>query len=193
MNNRLEILQAIRNNKPSAAPLPEADMNAMTYYENALEQFIQVLALIGGEAIIADGWETVTAHLENAKQQKQVVINTIPEAGDVIKGLDTADVNYLASVELAFIRGRVAVAENGAIWLYEKDMKHRLLPFICEQLVLVIHRSAIVSNMHEAYKKIDSSAEGFGVFIAGPSKTADIEQSLVIGAHGAKALRVYIL
>ena len=62
----------------------------------------------------------------------------------------------------------------------------RILPFICEQLIFVLERSALVTNMGEAYQKINSFKTGFGVFIAGPSKTADIEQSLVIGAHGPK-------
>lgn len=46
--------------------------------------------------------------------------------------------------------------------------------------------------MHQAYKKLSSNAIDFGVFISGPSKTADIEQSLVIGAHGALSLSVFL-
>jgi L-lactate dehydrogenase complex protein LldG len=47
--------------------------------------------------------------------------------------------------------------------------------------------------MHHAYQKIDIAKGGFGIFIAGPSKTADIEQSLVIGAHGARTATIYVL
>ena len=96
-------------------------------------------------------------------------------------------------MERAYIKGTVAVAENGAVWVYESQMKNRLLPFICQHLVLVIDKKDIVATMHDAYDKINVGDEGFGVFIAGPSKTADIEQSLVIGAHGARSTAVYVV
>jgi L-lactate dehydrogenase complex protein LldG len=47
--------------------------------------------------------------------------------------------------------------------------------------------------MHQAYEQISSADYGFGVFLAGPSKTADIEQSLVLGAHGARGLVVFLV
>ena len=84
------------------------------------------------------------------------------------------------------------MAENGSIWVAESSMINRLLPFICQHLVLVLERKDIVATMHHAYQQLNTFKEGFGVFIAGPSKTADIEQSLVIGAHGARSLVVYV-
>ena len=56
-----------------------------------------------------------------------------------------------------------------------------------------LDKKDIVATMHHAYKKIDIEREGFGIFIAGPSKTADIEQSLVIGAHGARTATIYVV
>lgn len=103
-----------------------------------------------------------------------------------------ADPHELADLEVAIIQGQLGVGENGAIWLTEEDMVLRALPFITEHLVIVLDESALVPNMHVAYQKIGDQHSGFGLFIAGPSKTADIEQSLVIGAHGAKSLRVVL-
>ena len=96
----------------------------------------------------------------------------------------------LAEVEVLEIYGEFGVAENGAIWLTEEALPHRVAPFICQHLV--IHVQKIVPHMHAAYEELKKPSSSFGLFLAGPSKTADIEQSLVIGAHGARSLTVVI-
>ena len=98
----------------------------------------------------------------------------------------------LDSIECLVLQGNFGVAENGAIWIEEKDIPNRLLPFIAQHLILQMDISSIVPTMQDAYRKIDLRETGFGVFISGPSKTADIEQSLVYGAHGAKELTVIL-
>ena len=102
----------------------------------------------------------------------------------------TMDGLSLAEVEVLEIDGEFGVAENGAIWLTEEAMPHRVAPFICQHLVINV--SKIVPNMHAAYEELKMPNSSFGLFLAGPSKTADIEQSLVIGAHGARSLTVVI-
>jgi L-lactate dehydrogenase complex protein LldG len=83
------------------------------------------------------------------------------------------------------------VAENGSIWVTDRAVRHRALFFIVQHLALVIPAHSIVHNMHQAYDRLELGGAEFGVFIAGPSKTADIEQSLVIGAHGPRSLTVF--
>ena len=93
----------------------------------------------------------------------------------------------IKNIDLAVVKGNFAVAENGAIWMKNENNRHRALYFIAQNIVIVINEDEIVNNMHEAYEKLSFEKAGFGVFISGPSKTADIEQSLVIGAHGPKS------
>jgi L-lactate dehydrogenase complex protein LldG len=103
------------------------------------------------------------------------------------------DPHELEDLGLAILDGQFGVAENGAIWLEDSNLGLRALPFITEHLVIVLDRNKLVETMHQGYDLIGNSKSGFGLFIAGPSKTADIEQSLVIGAHGAKSLRVVLV
>ena len=98
----------------------------------------------------------------------------------------------LDGTDLAIVDGKVGVCENGAVWI-QQDVEQRAVYFISEALVILLYRTDLVNNMHEAYKRIDTGKYGFGVFISGPSKTADIEQALVFGAHGAKDVTVLII
>lgn len=121
-----------------------------------------------------------------------------PEHGRVVVAdtpgdWSTADPHLLEDTDIAVVKGAWGVAENGAIWVPDNNMRVRVLPFICQHLVMVLDAVHIVADMHAVYEKIGGPEGGFGTFIAGPSKTADIEQSLVLGAHGARSLLVLIL
>lgn len=116
--------------------------------------------------------------------------NTLQDIDTLLLPEDSHDLDDL---EVAIIQGQFGVAENGSIWLTDENMGLRALPFITEHLVIVLDKKSLVDNMHSAYQKIGDQHSGFGLFIAGPSKTADIEQSLVIGAHGAKSLQVVLV
>lgn len=193
MTARQTILEAIKNNKPSLAAMPNVEIAAIIQYDDLFSQFRTVLESIGGTVIEIDSLCEVKAQMNKQTDEKRMVMNAIPDLNKIHSHLQFLSADILAGVDDAYIKGSVAVAENGAVWLYESQMVNRLLPFICQHLFLVIERKNIVATMHQAYQLIDTAKEGFGVFIAGPSKTADIEQSLVIGAHGARSLVVYVL
>ena len=96
-------------------------------------------------------------------------------------------------VELAIIKAHFSVAENGAVWLTEEVMGQRIIPYICQHLAVIVNADSILPTLHEAYEKIGAGDYGFGGFIGGPSKTADIEQALVLGAHGPLTMTVFIM
>lgn len=95
--------------------------------------------------------------------------------------------------ESASFRGALGVAESGAIWVVPRTNEARQQLFLAEHVTLVLHAEAVVETLHEAYAQLDVAAPPFGCFVCGPSKTADIEQTLVVGAHGPLALTVVLV
>lgn len=193
MSARENILNTIAMNQPELVLLPVIDVTVVISYQDIYMQFKTVLESIGGKVELISDIGVLKDQLITDKANGNFVVNTIAALADVDEHVVSLSAFELEKVEKTYIKGTVGVAENGAVWIYESQMINRLLPFICQHLVLVIDKKDIVPTMHQAYDSIDVDKEGFGVFIAGPSKTADIEQSLVIGAHGARSTTVYIV
>lgn len=193
MSARETILAGIMANQPLSQELPMIDVSAVIQYDNNVSQFKTVLESIGGKAIDISGWTALQNMMQDDLVSGKRVVNAIAEVGSIDPVLVRLEATELATVQRAYLKGGIAVAENGSIWLDETAMVNRLLPFIAEHLVIVIEAKNIVATMHHAYQQVSSFDTGFGMFLAGPSKTADIEQSLVIGAHGARSLLVCII
>lgn len=193
MSVRDKILNAIKLNQPSLVPIPEINLNRVIHFEDTYLQFKTVLQNIGGIAKMAANLEEIKKKIENDKLNNLFVIDLLSNLSEEDRQKITMPAFELEKLEKVYIKSSLAVAENGAVWITESQMKNRLLPFISQNLILVINKEDIVDTMHDAYNKIDTTKGEFGVFIAGPSKTADIEQSLVIGAHGARTTTVYVL
>jgi L-lactate dehydrogenase complex protein LldG len=195
MNSRAAILQAIGTNKPGAVPLPQLPVVPVDVGPVVrLRQFVTMLEFIGGTVVEINDLSTVIAQYDALQASGKLVASTVQSLGDGNFNIDSnKTASELEAIDTAFIPGSWGIAENGAIWLFESGFKNRLLPFICQHLVIILQADKIRLDMHEAYHCIDVSQEGYGLFLAGPSKTADIEQSLVIGAHGARSCTVYLL
>jgi L-lactate dehydrogenase complex protein LldG len=193
MSSREKILEKVRENQPPSSSLPELDY-VRTASSEILQGFIRSVGNIGGIAIEASNWKEIDAYLHERFTASSRWISMVPqlESKDVNSSLEK-DPRALENVSVAILAGHFCVAENGAVWITDENMGDRVLPFICEHLVLVVATSAVYETMHDAYNQIGLSNHHFGTFIAGPSKTADIEQSLVLGAHGPKTLTVFLL
>lgn len=182
MTDRTDILAALRQNRPAETPLPKVHVEQQT--GQLLTQFASVMAEVGGKTIETTRQDVETILQEAFPDVKPVFIEDLA-------GL--TDPSSLASMELFVCEGVFGVAENGAIWLPEHRMGDRVAPFIAQHVAIILDKTQIVQDMHSAYERIDIAAEGFGLFVAGPSKTADIEQSLVLGAHGPRSLVVLLV
>jgi len=192
MNSRNEILKAVHQNQPPVIELPNLDF--LSSDDSFLtETFINTLTKIGGIAVPVKTMFDVRSHIvQQTKDNDRIAttINALRDIGEFV-GSNALAAHTLYNIDYAVIEAHFAVAENGAVWVTEKVISERVLPFICQHLAVVVSVGDIVADMHRAYDKIGAGNYGFGTFIAGPSKTADIEQSLVIGAHGPRSLTVF--
>jgi L-lactate dehydrogenase complex protein LldG len=170
--SKAKILKSIARNKPAPSDLPDLRESDGMGSEDLLQVFMEKARSAGAEIEDLSSAEAVKVWIGQQEDEgKRVVDLSFP-----VDDPDEADV--------VVIRGQLGVAENGAVWINEHEMQLRNLPFVAPHLALVLEKASILPDMHRAYREVDLDRSGFGVFIAGPSKTADIEQSLVIGAHG---------
>ena len=193
MNSRERILQAVLDNTTSATPLPDISMYKGDRTD-IVQKYMDVFKLIGGSAFLVNDFNEIKTLVIEQFDVSQRVVTTLPELSPDYELLSTVvDPHTYEDVELALIRAHFSVAENGAVWLTDQVMGHRIIPYICQHLAVIVEAASIVPTLHEAYQQIGIGDYGFGGFIGGPSKTADIEQALVLGAHGPLSMTVFIL
>jgi L-lactate dehydrogenase complex protein LldG len=186
--SRDKILAAVKQNKPELVPLPE-----MVPFQYAANDLLAAFTASIGKA---GGTVTVLKSVPELTPSVKAIFPDAQRVADFVQGDKLSNAWLLEDVEqldVVILKGQLGVAENGAIWLTDKDCVERVLPFITQHLVLLVDRKTLVGNMHDAYAVMGTQNPDYGVFIAGPSKTADIEQSLVIGAHGPRSLQVFVV
>lgn len=187
MTSKEKILNSIReNNIVKDVKLPSYE-NFGIKFDNKFETFSTMLESVGGKALVIEKEDLDKTIKELYPDEKIIASNVDFCSLGNFDSNSQDDAHNLKDIDLAIVKGNFAVAENGAIWMKDETNRHRALYFIAQNIVIVINENEIVNNMHEAYEKLSFEKAGFGVFISGPSKTADIEQSLVIGAHGPKS------
>ena len=198
MSARDAILAAIRRVAVPPAELPDLLQVSKVAGEvptDLVRRFIAMLKEVGGRAVELAGPDALFGAVAvlPAVHAGRGIVSSVPrlDVATLSIGPDAAR-EQLDAIELAIIPGRLGVAENAAIWVDEADLPHRALPFVAQHLAIVLSKRDIVADMHAAYARLPRPLPGYGVFISGPSKTADIEQALVIGAQGPKSVVVFL-
>lgn len=190
MSSREKILSALKKNQPAVSALPDMENNIPLSHDNK-ERFQDTLISIGGAVIEVSSYEEIESYIRKHHEGKNIIstIDDLPVSNRKI----SSDPHLLEDINLAVLPAKFGVAENGAVWITDSEMGDRALPYITENLALVLSAKNIVATLQEAYNILEQESYNVGTFIAGPSKTADIEQSLVLGAHGAKSLVVFLI
>jgi L-lactate dehydrogenase complex protein LldG len=194
MGARDDILAAVRRAQPPSSPHPGTEGLGVRFPDVAAK-FAEMVAAVGGTCLRVPDRQAADRALRELPVHRNArrIVSLVPGVG--VATIDPAkvdDPHALDGLDLCICPAALGVAENGATWIDARPFPHQALFVIPEHLAVVVEESTLVHDMHQAYQRIEHGA-GFQLFVSGPSKTADIEQALVIGAHGARSCTVLLV
>jgi L-lactate dehydrogenase complex protein LldG len=216
MSARDAILAAVRKNLPRpAVPLPEISgtgrqgiRTGLGYKEHLtrlpevagfpdvgeplLPYFRRQLEAMGGRSFEVANAAAARAKMTELFPDARVICSAVPEVPGTRRVADVRDPHELNDVEVGVVRSPLGVAEAGAIWLTQVELVVNALGVLSQHLIVLLDPTALVATMHDAYGRIDLTASPYGVFLAGPSATGDIEGVIIHGAQGARSLTVLL-
>lgn len=193
-DDRARILGALRRAAPAAADRAHPGTHPVPPLQGGWTAFATRLASVGGRAHGPHPRAGLAAEVAALARRHSARGRIVADhgAGDLLgvgawEGLpDDAAPHACRDVAVAIVHGEVGVAENAAVAVLGGSAALRALPFLCEHLILLLDEERVVPDLHSAFAELPPSAlaSSHCVWISGPSKTADIEQTLVYGAHG---------
>ena len=191
MDTKEYILKNLRKNVRETYEMPDLSFRKRTY-DNPVDAFIETTTTTAGAKLMEiKAGDDINQKIREAYPDAKIIASNIPGIEANLNPDSVAEAQELEKTDVGVIKGEVACAENGCVWI-PQTMKEKAICFISECLVILVSRQNIVSNMHEAYERIQFNEYGFGTVISGPSKTADIEQSLVYGAQAARDVTIFL-
>lgn len=193
MKSRDFILNSVRKNQPNSdVKLPEIPV-FNNNSEPLIEKFKTQLERMGGQAFELLNIEEIKVKTTQLYSEAKIICSTLPEIAGNKPIHPKTPPHEFADVDVAIVRGKFGVAENGAVWLTHEDLVVNALGFLSQHLVILLDSKQLVRDMHQAYQRIELTQTSYGVFMAGPSATGDVEAVIIRGAQGVRSLTVFLL
>jgi L-lactate utilization protein LutC len=163
---------------------------------------------VGGEVRSVDDWNGVVesiAEIVAARDATSVALSDHPELGrrlpqvlvgaEIVRAPTTAA--RLFGCEIGISTAQWGIADTGTLVLDGDAEAHRLVSLVPAVHIAVIEARRILPGITDALARIGpQGGAGPGhcvTFITGPSRTADIELTLVVGVHGPRELHIILI
>ena len=193
MSKKEDILTKFRKNVKVKFDMPNLDDIKGITYPDPLKQFVTMTQNVGGKVVELKPGQDINQLVRELYPDAKEIASNLPEITIATRNPDTiGSPQALNGTDVGIIKGVFGVAENACVWI-PQTMVEKAVCFISENLIILLKKSEIVNNMHEAYRRIEFNDYGYGTFISGPSKTADIAQVLVMGAQAARSATVVLV
>jgi L-lactate dehydrogenase complex protein LldG len=208
---RDRILERLRSNRPTAAPAPEVYQKPLGWdLEQRIAAFTERMQAVRGEVhrvARASAIEWLARKLPERGLQ-QVLVGNGP-LGDQVAARAPATVNIrryeqpiegwksalFSEVDVAITSARAGLAESGSLVLWPDADEPRLMSLVPPVHIALLDANRLYENFAAAIAA-ENWADGMptnALLVSGPSKTADIEQTLAYGIHGPKQLITLLL
>lgn len=214
MSTRDTILQRLRNRSGNTLPTAQRDFTAMERpawdTEEKLTFFRQAMEPVHGEIYDCRGgdWTATLAGLMAERQVQQLLVGNGPEPLATLRNsphdlpellvYDEPIANWRAhlfnEVGAGLTTTRGGIAQTGSLILWPDAQEPRLASLVPPVHVALLRAGELYGTLREAMaaQHWQDGMPGNALLISGPSKTADIEQTLAYGVHGPRELIVLV-
>lgn len=213
--SKADILGRVRDSLKVNTHIPSPKVqyaNPMNYtHKELLEEY--KLNQSNNKAIVResslDTLESTIAEILGEVKAKEVLYNT--DVSLDFKGMEAKFIPYTQSVDsirgelfgidTSIVEARCGVANLGIVGLSANPQAPRLSSLITNNCIYLLKKEHIVENLYagieciKTYEKNRSGSEILPtniIFVAGPSRTADIELQTVFGVHGPRVVYVVL-
>lgn len=205
--SREKVLKKIRNALISKQELPFPDINYESSVFRELNESLEInfaeeFNKTGGKFVYC---ENETEFIENLRylirnKQWDRIFSVDLELSEI---LNKGNIPFISSkekfktIQVGITQCEFLVARLGSIMVSSGQMSGRRLHAFPDTHIVLAYTSQLVPDLKDAFLRLRNKYEtrfpSFVSLITGPSRTADIEKTLVMGAHGPKELYVFLL
>lgn len=177
-----------------------------------INQFQEELIKVNAEFIHVNDLKEASVYISQIlKNEKEIKIATTNQKYclEVKTHIDNLNENFIfeiandylseerkkiiSNIPISIVNADYAVSEIASLVFFYDNSKTSYPHFLCDFIIALVDFNKLLPNQFKLIEIIDEEKAENMVFVSGPSRTADIEKVLVLGAHGPRRMLVILV